>query len=195
MTKFTTIHGMAKTKIYVTWANMKARCLNNAHPSYHHYGRRGITVCERWLDFKNFYADMGEIPEGMTLDRIDNNGDYSLENCRWADWHEQANNRRNNKFFEFEGIKLTLKEWSEKLELNHQTLLNRLRRGWSIERAFKTRPCAASREFLGSEGVILTFSHWSKKKGISVRTLRDRLKSGWSIEKTLNTPSQRPKIF
>ena len=107
----------AKHPLYHTWYAMVARCQNPRAQSYHNYGGRGITVCDRWLEsFENFYADMGDRPSKQhTLDRIDNDGPYSPENCRWATWEEQANNRRNNVWIEFQGERLSAAQWSRRL--------------------------------------------------------------------------------
>ena len=87
-------HGMSRKPIYNTWVSMKARCLNPSSTDFESYGGRGIKICNEWLDFENFYADMGDRPEGLSLDRINNMGNYEPNNCRWADNITQANNRR-----------------------------------------------------------------------------------------------------
>src|SRR5215211_5137780 len=98
----TKTHQLSKTHPdYDAWKAMRARCLNPRHSRYGDYGGRGITVCDRWADFPTFVADMGPRPAGMLLDRIDNDGPYSPDNCRWATRAEQQRNRSDNRWLEF----------------------------------------------------------------------------------------------
>lgn len=124
-----------------SWENMLARCQNKDHKSYPRYGGRGITVCARWLSsFVNFANDMGLRPAGCTLDRIDSNKNYTPENCRWATMIEQGNNRCDNRVIEFSGERLTVMQWSRRLNIRPDTIYQRLRRGCSVEMALSVAP-------------------------------------------------------
>ena len=110
------IHGMEKTKIYRAWASMKQRCLNSNNAKYKNYGGRGISICDEWASFENFYNDMGERPKGLTLDRIDNNKGYYKSNCRWTTPEIQNNNKRNNVFLSYNGKTKTMTQWIKELK-------------------------------------------------------------------------------
>jgi hypothetical protein len=112
---------------------MRRRCLSKTFSEYFRYGAKGINICTRWNSYENFLEDMGERPEGKTLDRIDNSGNYEPNNCRWATPKEQSNNRSTTRIIEYNDKKQSLKMWANELNLNYRTLLGRLGRGWSIE--------------------------------------------------------------
>jgi hypothetical protein len=112
---------------------MKNRCNNPKDIYYKNYGGRGITYCDEWEWFENFLRDMGQCPEGMTLERIDNNGNYCRENCRWATRVEQMNNTRSNHWIDYNGDVKTLTQWSKITGISLGTLNKRLKNGWSIE--------------------------------------------------------------
>jgi hypothetical protein len=135
-------HRMADSSEYAIWQSMKNRCNNPNVLAFPSYGGRGIKVCDRWLGpsgFQNFFADMGPRPSKKhSLDRIDNNGDYCPENCRWATKIQQANNTRANRILEFSGKAQTLAQWAEETGLSHTAILLRLKRGWSIDKALTT---------------------------------------------------------
>ena len=117
---------------------MRSRCDRTDHPSYQSYGGRGITYDPRWVKFAAFFADMGKRPEGKTLDRIDNDGPYTKENCRWATLKEQRQNSRDNVWLTFEGETLCASQMAKKYGLHRGTLWDRLRRGWPLEKALTT---------------------------------------------------------
>lgn len=129
------------TKTYSAWHSMRDRCELPNNPQYCNYGGRGIRVCERWRKFENFLADMGESPSlKHSIDRFpDNNGNYEPGNCRWATKKEQANNKRTNVFVTFNGETKTVSQWAEGLGWKTNTLIYRLKRGWTIERALRQK--------------------------------------------------------
>lgn len=128
-------HSRTHTKLYTIWIQMRGRCKNKANSSYKNYGGRGITVCKEWEQFENFYFDMGDPPKGLTLERINNDGNYEPSNCKWATRKEQSNNSRKNTIIEYNSQRLTIAEWARKAGLKYNTLLMRLNRNWPIERA------------------------------------------------------------
>lgn len=111
---------------YRSWTKLKHRCFNRNNIGYQDYGGRGITVCDRWKDsFENFLEDMGERPEGTSIDRIDNDGNYEPGNCRWATKKEQANNKRSNRYLTHDGKTLNLAQWSKKINISVSALYYR----------------------------------------------------------------------
>jgi len=119
---------------------MIQRCTNASNPVYASYGGRGIGVCEEWRDFRNFYADMGDPDDELTLDRIDNSKGYSNENCRWATRRQQGNNRRSNLYLLFNGRRQSLADWARETGLTTYCINYRLKRGWTVEKALTTPP-------------------------------------------------------
>lgn len=133
-------HGLSKSPEYKIWAGMKARCYNPNVRSYSDYGDRGIKVCEHWKNsFENFLKDMGKRPsKSHTIERINNDKDYSPENCKWINSSEQATNRRSNIKLTYNDLTLTIAEWSRKLGIKCGTLEYRYHRGWTTEEILST---------------------------------------------------------
>lgn len=130
-----TKHGGTGTKVYAVWRAMHERCVNPKVRNYPNYGGRGINVCERWKDYAAFRDDMGPRPDGGTLDRINNDGNYEPGNCRWATQREQMNNVRKNVRLTFRGETRTVSEWARRLGVTRDRLYWRLKTGWPIEEA------------------------------------------------------------
>jgi len=130
-------HGMSKTKAYRTWGAMIQRCYNEKSPYWQRYGGRGIQICPQWREsFECFHQDMGDPPSPQhSIDRIDNNGDYSPQNCRWATQRQQMQNTRRNRLLTFAGETKCLSVWAEELGVNSATLTGRLDTGWTVEEA------------------------------------------------------------
>jgi hypothetical protein len=132
-------HGDYQSKTYHVWNHMHQRCSNPNSKHYHRYGGRGIRVCDRWKDYTNFLADMGPVPDGMSIERLDNELGYSPENCVWADMKAQANNRSTNVLVTHDGQTMTVAQWAEKTGLERKTLEYRIRVGWDAARALTTK--------------------------------------------------------
>lgn len=133
------IHGLCNHKLYAVHRSMIARCNNKNNKSYSRYGGRGIKVCDRWLNFIDFYNDMNPTyQEGLTLERIDYNGDYCLENCKWETYLGQARNTRSNKIVTYNGITAPVSVICEKLEIDPKIVYRRMRDGWTVEDSFST---------------------------------------------------------
>lgn len=136
--KRSTKHGKQSSRVYKIWQMMLQRCENPKHTGFSYYGGRGIQVCDRWHDFNNFLADMGEPPPRYTLDRIDVNGNYEPSNCKWASRREQSNNRRNNTLITFDGETHTIANWARLKNLTKGALITRISNKWPLEKALNT---------------------------------------------------------
>ena len=117
---------------------MKTRCDNPDYITYHHYGGRGITYCQKWDRFEHFFADMGECPRGFSLERIDVDGNYEPSNCEWIPLSEQHHNKQNTVRITYLGRTQSMSLWAKEFGLNYNTLRYRIKRGWPIEKALTT---------------------------------------------------------
>ncbi len=134
-------HGHRKERIYRIWTGIKTRCNNPNDVTYKRYGGRGIKVCDEWLNnFQAFYdwAMANGYSDDLTIDRINTNGNYEPSNCRWSTQKEQQNNKRNNRLITYNGQTKTIMQWSQEIGIKHATLLRRIDKGWSVERALNT---------------------------------------------------------
>ena len=125
-------HGMADTPIYKIWVDMRQRCCNSNRHNFKHYGGRGISVCERWQVFENFYEDMKDRPSARhSLERKNNDGPYSPDNCVWATVEVQRNNMRSNRWIEIDGRRLTIGAWAKERGIDERLIRIRIKRGVS----------------------------------------------------------------
>ena len=134
-------HHLSNTRLYVIWNHMKRRCYEKSNPAYKYYGARGVTVCNEWLDFESFYnwAISNGYRDDLTIDRINNDGDYKPDNCRWVNMKTQSNNRRSCHMITYNGETKNLTQWCNELNLNYKLVHDRIvSKGWSFERAITT---------------------------------------------------------
>jgi hypothetical protein len=128
-----TTHGMSRERQYKNWAGMIQRCRDQRHRYYKNYGGRGITVCDRWLNFENFFEDMGPQPDGMTIEREDNNKGYEPGNCKWATRAIQNRNKQGNVYLEHNGMRLLQQDWAKILRISRSAIRYHLKRGKTFE--------------------------------------------------------------
>lgn len=178
---------------YDCWRNMIQRCTNPKSVGFHRYGGRGIVVCDRWLTFENFLADMGEIPKkGLTLERKNNDGNYEPGNCRWATRKEQSRNISTNHILTHpDGRSLPVSQWAEIFGCNVSTLFFRIASGWTDEKILTT-PIGPSNDeqarIIKARGKSMTVREWAEHLGLKKVTLKARLRKGWSVKDALFTP-------
>lgn len=137
ISKSNTKHGKRFSGEYNTWVSMVSGCRDKNNDKYHRYGGRGIKICDSWLEFKNFYKDMGSRPIGKQIDRKNNELGYFKENCRWVTSKENNRNRRDNRMITHNMESKCIAHWAEDIGMNKETLGGRLRAGWSIKRAIE----------------------------------------------------------
>lgn len=134
-------HNLSESRIFKLYSGIKQRCYNPKCPNFKNYGKRNITICDEWLhNFIAFYdwAIANGYNDTLTIDRIDVNGNYCPDNCRWVNMKTQQNNRTNNHLLTYNGVTHTINEWSEILGINRQTIKSRLHYGWSVEKTLTT---------------------------------------------------------
>lgn len=190
---------------YYSWCSMKLRCCNPNASDFARYGGRGIKVCARWMNFEAFLEDMGERPDGMTLDRRDVNGHYScgncddckanewISNCRWLTKLEQQNNRRNSHFLTVDGKTKTIATWTREVGFPNGLILKRKNAGWSDEDAVRVppngRPSITQPRLITAWGRTQSVKAWSKETGLNRSTIVRRINAGISAEDALSIPS------
>lgn len=189
-------HGLSGKKTYRTYVSMLARTTNPNAVGYKHYGGRGIKVSEDWLKgFEFFYKDIGEIPPGMSIERVDVNGPYSKGNCILIPRAAQAKNKTNTRYLQrSSGERRGLSEWSEITGLHTTLILYRLRKGWSVDRALD-EPAISGRnqnsdKKITFNGKSLLLKEWAAETGISYNAILNRKRYGWSIERMLTQPQE-----
>lgn len=196
-----------RERLYVLWIGIKQRCNNPNNISYKNYGAKGVKVCDEWehdyLSFKYWALDNGydeTLPRGaQTIDRIDFNGNYEPNNCRWLSIQKQQRNKSNTKRYEYNGQKLTLSEWAEVLNINYSTLHTRvLVCGWdlkdAIEKPYNYR-CNGDYVKVNVNGCVKTLLEVSKETGISYTVLKQKYDKGINIEELIEEYKEKGKFL
>ncbi len=197
-----TSHGKRQTPEYTIWRSMRQRCEDSNSSGFYKYGLRGITVCKQWHDFAVFYEDMGPRPSKKhSIERLDNEGNYTPDNCVWATSDVQSRNTRQNVMLTYDGITQCATDWAHTLGMKPKLLQGRIRDGWSTEEALltpnnrrqKTKRRASilknlDRVFLTHDGITQSAREWANSIPMKPKSFLSRLHAGWSMEEALRTP-------
>lgn len=157
-------HGKSETRTYEIWCDMRRRCRDPKKKGFRDYGGRGIVVCNRWLAFENFLADMGEAPEGFSIERKNVNGHYTPNNCIWIPRSEQNDNTRRTIRISYNGETLSLSKWAKRLGVAHGALRARYDKGWSAARIL-TEPSRYAPKYATINGVTKSLREWADATG------------------------------
>lgn len=174
--------------VHICWRNMLIRCYNHNFTYYGNYGGRGVSVCDEWRnDFPAFlrWACGNGYQLGLTLDRIDVNGNYEPSNCRWVTMKVQNNNKRSNRLITMNGKTQTVSQWADELGLDYGVVRNRLHDGLPLEKAFADADLRTA-PLITYHGKTQTVTAWSRETGVNRRTIARRLARGWSLEKVFS---------
>lgn len=175
--------------LYGRWNMMKQRCLNPNNRKFQNYGKRGIEVCEEWMDFKKFekWALSNGFEKKLTLDRVDTNGNYEPSNCRWATQKTQQNNRSNNRLLKHEGKEYTLSELSELSGIHQASIVVRLKKGMTTEQAISTGLNYDHIE-IQIDGEVNNLKRWCEIYNLPYKTIHARVKRGWDPIEAISKP-------
>lgn len=183
-------------RLYGIWKGIKVRTHNTHHKDYKYCGAKGITICDEWDKsyeaFKEWALNNG-YRDDLTIDRIDNSGNYCPENCRWADLYTQANNKSDNHLITYNGKTQNMTQWAREIGVRRELIKDRLKSGWSVEDALTKRKCELwerkDNRLLTYDGKTMTVSQWAKEIGVNRSTLSHRINErGWTVERALTTP-------
>jgi len=186
--RITKYKDLFQSRPYTIWSGMKNRCNNKNSDCYHFYGGKGISYDPSWQGFDGFWDDMkDEYKDGLTLDRIDPNKNYSKDNCRWATWQEQGDTRTDNTMISVDGIPDTLSNWARKYNHKPSTVAKRIGRGWDPQRAVTTPNKKSEPLMFTYNGETKHLKEWCYEFGVGFNKAKARNWHGWSIERILNT--------
>lgn len=183
-------------KLRWTWMMMIQRCYDQYHPSYRYYGEEGVSMDPSWINLQKFIDDVGLPPEATrkwSIDRIDNNGNYTADNVRWADWSTQSRNRKDTRLLEHNGDVRCITDWAKKISQetgeHFHTVSSRLYSGWSIEQARTGSGPGPKKKLVTIDGITKPMKQWAKENDISEGALNARLYLyNWPVEQAVTQP-------